>query len=308
MNLIDRINNESNIVSFANEDILRAYLPLFDTNKLNWMRIFNSDMQLSSCFITEHINEINWNWLMRPLPEAVIDRYHKQVVQWNVQMYAPTRTIEFVMKYQNNLNWEALSQNLPQWFNEYHVELFEDKLNWKHITSRVVKTLHPSILYQHIYDLDWEWITVNYIPDEQFAQTHINRILWDHPQLNTNNLSTEFLYDITDTRRIAFDMNRSQKKLNSDSEEAADMHLHGKKLAQGFNPSAKVRIGATVGFKFFCKHWKELDIGELERKQLITKEMIDFMERQSDSTSSTDSTFSIGPIEYDSDEVMCACI
>lgn len=302
MHWIDRINNGHDIASFIDEAFLNKHLPFEDTSSLNWMRIFNSDIQLTECFIVKYIRKINWSWMMRPIAESIIDRYNKSVVQWNVQLYGSARTIEFLMRYQDKFNWSELSRNLPKWFNEYHIEIFEDKLNWTRITHRVMN-LHSFIFMTHIDELDWKWISKYHIPDEVFALRFINYISWDDQQLHIANLSTEFLYDIRDTRQIAYDL-MGKSKHQEKSSKNINKHLDTHHLTDTFDPTAPLRIGSTIAFKFFKRHYKEIDLEELKKRNLLTDEMVQFIETQSD-TASTGSTVSI---EYDAQDVMVACI
>jgi hypothetical protein len=304
MHWIDRINNESNIASFIDETFLNEHIPVEDTSELNWMRIFNSDIQLTNCFIVRYIQKINWVWMMRPIAESILDRYNKSVVQWNAQLYGQARTIEFLMRYQDKFNWLELSRNLPKWFNEYHIEIFEDKLNWKLITSRVMH-LHPSILMMHIGELNWKWISIYNIPNEAFALRFINYIKWDEPQLHIANLSTEFLYDIRDTRQIAYDLSgvdKRQAPLHKSTTCINNLNIHH--LTNTFDPSCNIQIGATITFKFFKEHYHEIDLDELKKRNLLTEEMVQFIEIQTE----TDSTGSTISIDYDAQDVMVACI
>ena len=91
-----RINNESNIHRFITEEFLDNHLTHESVSMLNWMKIFNSKIHLSNPFIIRFIDYIDWNWMTRPLDEALLIRYKLKIVQWNCQLYGKPLTFEFL--------------------------------------------------------------------------------------------------------------------------------------------------------------------------------------------------------------------
>jgi len=285
MNWVDRVNTERDIASFIDEEFLTKHLQTDDISDLNWMKIFNSNICLDKCFIVAYIDHINWKWLIRPLPEPIVHRFHRFIIQWDAQLYGPPRTIEFMIQYRNLFNWNYLSANPPKWFNEYHAEIFENSLNWKSLTSRAI-SYSMNTISRHCNELDWNWISANYAMDETFAFRFMNHINWDIDDLDVSNLSTEFLYDVHNARQTAYDIYIRHKK--PEIKTRFDIMV-GSMMACGFDPRAPLRIGATISFRFFYTHWKELDISELQGRKMLTDNMINLLSDYSDTNSTYDS-------------------
>lgn len=131
ISLIDRINNERNIDTFLTESILQEYIDSGrSTTQLNWMKIFNSKMKLSNCFVVRYVDHIKWEWLTRQIDENIIDRYSRKVVQWNAQLYGEIRTYEFIVRHKKRFDWKLISINPPSWFTDVHYEAFGYHMDW----------------------------------------------------------------------------------------------------------------------------------------------------------------------------------
>ena len=135
--LQEMINTRSNIHTFLDESTLVEYISKKGTYGLNWMRIFNSKVELSNAFITRHLEFIEWKWLTRILDESILDIYSHKVVQWNVQLYGPVRTIDFMVKYKKRFQWDLISKNPPAWFTDTHYFIFGQSMNWKVLRTQV---------------------------------------------------------------------------------------------------------------------------------------------------------------------------
>jgi len=273
---IDRINTESNIASFIDEAFLLKHLLIDDVSDLNWMKIFNSSIELSKCFIVEYIRFINWNWLIRPLPEPIVDRFNRNIVQWDVQFYATSRTIEFITRYHKKINWDHLSLVPPQWFNEYHAEIFESLLDWNVLTP-MTASYSMNTLVRHVDELNWNWISSNNIKDEEFAFRFMNRINWDHIELDVSNLSTEFLYNIREAREAVYNIEHGIPKSIKKTKFTMMISSNG---AKGFDPESSLHIGSCISLKFFLMHWYELDLKKLQDRDMMTPEMYEILEKE----------------------------
>lgn len=207
--LLDRINNETNIHEFITEDDIVQLLRNHDATKLNWMRIFNSKILLSNEFIVKHIEYIDWNWMTRQMDESILIRYGTRIVQWNCQLYGKPRTFEFLTLNQGKFDWNMVSRSPPDWFNDIHFENFGSMMDWHYLT-KFSKKMDVRIISKYSDKLDWEWISANDIRSESFALRFIRLINWDHPALHKENLTDEFLNDLQDFREIADDMNCSK--------------------------------------------------------------------------------------------------
>ncbi len=237
---------------------------------IDWMSIFNSDMELSNEFIVTFINYIKWDLLTRPLPEVIIERYKKNIVQWNAQMYGPLRTIEFLIEYKNKIDWIEISKCPPQWFNEYHSELFADLLDWYELTPYAIN-YSLNLLYLFADYLNWDWISSNNIRDESFAKRFINRIKWDCHNLDTSNLSTEFLYDVQCSRMLEYNISNG---IIDEPCIAKYSALTNKSILEGFDPNNKnIRLGATITLRFFRKYIDLININELKNRGMFTQDM-----------------------------------
>lgn len=185
MSIIDRINNENNIESFIDESIL-VHNIRYET-ELSWMRIFNSKIILSNSFIINHIQFVKWKWMMRVLDEEFIHRYKSNIIQWNAQLYGPSRTFEFLFEYQDKFDWIAISKNPPQWFENIHFQVFGHLMSWKDL-SKFIDRMDFNTITMYAYDLDWEWITKHGIRDDAFAKRFYRLINWKHPQIDKSKL------------------------------------------------------------------------------------------------------------------------
>lgn len=200
--LIARINEEPNIHSFISEAKLIDCLQARRHDSVNWMKIFNSKIELSGSFIITHARFIEWDWLIRPLPEAILQIHLNKVVQWNAQLYSQTpRTFDFMAAHRHRFDWRLISVNPPSWFNELHYECFGSMMDWKCLTPRVMN-MNLGVLSLYAEKLDWPWISTNSIPGEPFAQMYIGYIHWDSPDLDVSNLSMEFLDKIKCIREL----------------------------------------------------------------------------------------------------------
>ena len=121
---IDLVNANNDIHKHLNETFLDEHIMMDNTSYLNWMNIFNSKIPLSNEFIIKYINYIDWKYLTRILDEPMLNRYYRNVLNWNIQLYGPSRTIEFVTKFQKKINWRLISMNPPSWFDETHYFIF----------------------------------------------------------------------------------------------------------------------------------------------------------------------------------------
>lgn len=181
----DTINTATSLDKLYTEENLNTNITIYNMNCLNWMKIFNSQIQLSNAFIIYYSQFIDWNWLVRPLDESMINLFHKKIKQWLIQLYAKPRTVDFIYTYNSKFDWGIISMNPPNWFESIHFEIFDKNLNWKLLTKHVSK-LDRSLFVCHINEYDWDWISANYLPDSQFCSNFYSYINWDHPNLASN--------------------------------------------------------------------------------------------------------------------------
>jgi hypothetical protein len=265
---VDRINHGSNIETFIDEQLLDNSTWMAGVKELNWMRIFNSKIPLSKCFVVKHIHLIEWNWLVRPLEEAILERYKSRVVQWNAQLYGRARTFEFMVKYQDRFDWIALSANPPAWFTEVYFDTFGSKMDWSKM-SHIYKTISNTILNRYVDRLNWNWISQNDIRSEAFAILNLRYINWNHPNLDTSNLSTEFLYDVRELQHMAYQLT-TEPLLPVKRKRNRLMAFITPGFSNGYNPLAPIRIGASITLRFAVDHSDELNWVEMNRKGLVT--------------------------------------
>ncbi len=262
---VDKVNNERNIHLFIDEEFLLENIPIADTTELNWMKIFNSKVKLSKCFIIKYIDCILWEWLMRPLDESIIFRYQLRVKQWNVQLYGETRTYEFINHFKDKFDWKMMSMCPPSWFSDVHFDMFGHMMDWTYVTNHIHKM---SIVTVNKYKkkINWSWVTRHHIRDEVFAYKFKKYIEWDDPHLHVLNLSTEFLYEIYEIRQIAYDLAQGKKYSPANDNLMC--------LANNFHKERSKRIGSTITFDFWIKHKESYDWVELDNKGLLTQEMM----------------------------------
>lgn len=242
---IECVNIERDVHTFIDEAFLRKHISVDDVSELNWMRIFNSTIKLSNSFILEYIKFIDWQWLTRPLDESFLNRYAYKIIQWNAQLYGRRLTFEFLCIHRNKFDWRLVSRSPPEWFNDLHYEEFGSMMDWSYLT-KFSDRMDSRILLKYADDVDWDWITVNSIRSEPFARQFITLIDWNNPNLDTSNLSTEFLYKVLTVRYRNYSKNHKDKK---------------------------IRIGASITIEFAVKHQDELDWLELAKKGLVTTKM-----------------------------------
>lgn len=269
---IASVNAAVNIESFVDEQSIIDHQWDTGIELLNWMKIFNSKVELSDCFIVKFIDLIDWTQLIRPIAESILGRYASRVVLWNAQLYGRIRTYEFMVEFQNKFNWAAVSRHPPTWFSDIHFDQFGDRMNWRALTSRY-QGLGDHIIRKFVDRVDWEWISEHNIRGEAFAINSLYYINWDHPRLDTSNLSTEFLFDVSELRRVAYMMKVSPLAPIRNPKNRLMAFLDDG-LAQGFNPNAPLRIGATITLRFAFDHYSELNWIELYRKNMVTDEML----------------------------------
>ncbi len=234
-----------------------------------WMDGFNTDGHLSDVDIIANIDRIDWAALTRQLPEGIIDRFYWKVVNWTPQLYGASRTVEFIMRYRSKFNWEDISANPPSWFTEYHAYMLEDDINWFALTPHIAG-YSMGILSLHDDDLDWDWISTNYIVDEAFAIRFINHINWNLDDLDVSNLSTEFLYELDHARQEELNMRlgvSTSMRYSRFSILLESMPLRNLKR------NDKIRIGGSITLMFFRKNLDRLDIDELKKRALLTADM-----------------------------------
>lgn len=256
---VERVNIERGISTFVDE-MLISTSDLDDLANLNWMRVFNSDVRLSDAFIVAHVDRIDWRWLMRPLSEPLIERYQRRVVQWDAQLYGESRTIEFLIQHQDHFNWEHLSAHPPAWFNEYHAEIFDERIDWFAFTSSLTQ-YSVGVLMRHSDELDWAWITAHAIRGEGFAFMFMRHIVWDQPMLDVSNLSSEFLYDVH-AAQSAIVHEEPQKNLPC---RVRRVRRFVNRLGD-VDRIMPVRMGATTSMEFIVDHLEELDSAEPKRQ------------------------------------------
>lgn len=251
MNWIERVNTERNIDAFIDEAFLIEHFQTDDVFELNWMRIFNSRVQLSNEFIIEYVEFIDWNWLTRLLDESLLNRYYKRVIQWNAQLYGPVRTFEFMAIHSHRFDWNLLSHSPPAWFTDIHFDAFGDGMDWNKLTKSS-KRMGVNVISKYAEKMDWGWMSLNDIRSEAFGFRFASLIHWNHPDLDITCLSTEFLYNISETVKLINEM-------------------RGIKLPSTHD--CLIRIGSSISVKFAYDHQYELDWIELAKKDLITDEM-----------------------------------
>ena len=240
------------------------------------MQIFNnSEIELSKAFIVGNIDHVEWKCMTRQLPEPIIDRYALRVINWNAQLYGQLRTYEFIVRHCDRFDWKRISLNPPNWFSDIHFEVFGHLMDWKCL-SRFSKKIDARILFDHADELDWDIISMNDIRSESFATIYLNKINWDHPQLDVSCLSTEFLYDVYQVRHLAHDVRTSPTMVNIPYVNPLSIRMQ-LKLADGLVLDAPPRIGATVSAEFMMEHGHELDWEELNSKGLLTDEFVELL-------------------------------
>lgn len=269
MSWTERINTERNIETFTDEQSIIDHLNDADIKQLNWMKIFNSKIELSNTFISHFVDRIQWNWLIRPLDEPMLERFHLRVLQWNAQLYGRPLTYEFLVKYQDRIDWKLLSRNPPEWFNDIYYSTFGSKMDWALLAPHYQK-IDCRLLTRFAGKVNWEWVSAHDIRSERFAIVHLYDINWDHPCLDVSHLSTEFLYDLYEVRRLAYKMmvwpispmikpkNRLMPFLSTD-------------LVKDYDPQEPPRLGATIGLKFAIDHRDLFNWNTLYANGLIDK-------------------------------------
>lgn len=264
---VEEFNNMRNVHLVYDEQSLEEHLSNCNTRKLNWMKIFNSQIVLSNCFVIKYITKIKWEWLTRQLDESILIRYKTLVKQWNSQLYGSTRTFEFVKMFAEKFEWSDISKNPPHWFSDIHFEQFGHLMDWNYVTTRCYRKISVSTLQKYCNQINWGWITRNDIRGEQFAQRFLQWIDWDDPFLDVSNLSTEFLYDIYEIRESVYELYGKKKKCHP----IESNNLLS--VANNFHPKTFKTIGATISTTFFMKHKNSFDWVELDRRGLLTGEM-----------------------------------
>ncbi len=270
---VELVNNGRNIETFVTQQDILDHLYDHDIDQLNWMKIFNSKIELTTCFITRFAHLIQWQWLIRPLPEAILERYHKHIIQWNVHLYGKPLTYDFLMNYQDRFNWTALSSNPPKWFTDIHYNAFGSKMDWKKLTKHC-KNIHSRLIERFAGNIDWEWVSEHDIRGERFAIIHLYDINWDHPRLDVSHLSTEFLYNLYEVRRLAYKMMYWPSSPLITSKKNRLMPFLSADLVKDYNPNDPPRLGATIGLRFAFDHRNVYDWKTLCRKGLINRDTL----------------------------------
>jgi len=269
--IIQRIRSNHVIDQYVSEDELLDELRFNPISIDDVMTIINSDMELSNEFIIAFIDFIDWTILTRPLPECIIMRFIWKIIHWDAQLYGRLRTIDFLIQHKNKFDWRKLSSKPPQWFTEYHAELFCNDLDWFLLTP-FISGYSMNTLCLHANDIDWEWMSVNNIPNEEFARRFINHIKWDHHNLDVSNISTEFLYEFNCAREIEYNL---KNKLHTKPRVNSFSLIISPIVLEDFDPNAKLRIGGSITLMFFRKHFTDIDIDEIKKRNLLTTEMQD---------------------------------
>ena len=107
---IDLVNANNEIHKHLTESFLEEHIGIDDTSYLNWMNIFNSKIVLSNEFIIKFLDYIDWKYLTRALDESMLERYSRYVLNWNIQLYGPPRTFEFMAIQEQQTQIEDLQQ------------------------------------------------------------------------------------------------------------------------------------------------------------------------------------------------------
>lgn len=154
---IDLVNANNDIHKHLNESFINERIQIDNTSYLNWMNIFNSKIPLSNEFIIKYINYIDWKYLTRTLDEPMLERYYHLVINWNVQLYGQTRTIDFITKFQKKFNWTHIAMNPPAWFNETHFLIFNLR------PRRVYRPAKKVVM--HIQTIELSVGSINNTPD-----------------------------------------------------------------------------------------------------------------------------------------------
>ena len=126
---IDIVNANNDIHKHLNESFLDERIDLDNTNYLNWMNIFNSEMVLSNEFMISHIKNIDWKYLTRVLDESMIERYSYLLRDWNIQLYGRHRTFEFIYMHHSKFDWWKIKQSPPTWFTQTHKMIFLNEIH-----------------------------------------------------------------------------------------------------------------------------------------------------------------------------------
>lgn len=123
---IDIVNNNNDIHKHLTESFLIKHIDFSNSNNLNWMNIFNSKIVLSNEFIIKFLDYIEWEYFTRILDESMLERYSRNIVNWNVQLYGPARTFEFMTKFQKKFDWQFINTYPPSWFKDTHYFVFRN--------------------------------------------------------------------------------------------------------------------------------------------------------------------------------------
>ncbi len=269
IDIMDRMFIDPNIELFVTERNILDTIKYNSMQNIQWMKIFNSGIELSNVFIVKYINNIDWQTLTRQLPECIIIRYKRNIVNWTAQLYGQSRTIEFLNEFNDKFDWEYISAHPPSWFTEYHAEIFDKKINWKTHTP-FTNGYSLNTISIHSNDLDWDWISANNIRNEKFANRFKMRINWDDEHLDVRNISTEFLYEIHCERMQDYKIaNNKNVKPRTNSLGAITCTY----TLDNFDPNKKLKIGNFISLIFFRKHIDELDINEIKDRNMFTEEM-----------------------------------
>lgn len=257
--------------SILTERMIKDNLTRDNMYEIDWTRILNSKIILSDEFIVYIAGMIDWSKITRILSEAIINRYTRYITHWDVQLYGPPRTIEFLIEHKKRFNWNKISKNMPGWMDELHTEILEDVLDWHAITQIASKTYQWNRLCMIADKLDWEWISENNIQSEEFALRFINRIIWDCYSLDTSNLSTEFLYEIYIARKSAYEF---QSGLESLPENTKYSLLINESFADGFIYRNAIQLGGTISLAFLRRHFDEIDMSEIRMRKILSEDDI----------------------------------
>ncbi len=236
---------------------------------VEWMSILNSSAPLSNDIIAMFAESIDWSSLTRQLPESIINRFHRNVINWTDQLYGAPRTIEFLTTYKNKFDWSKISEHPPTWFTECHAEIFDSLIDWRLHTPYAI-TYSFNTISMYALSLDWTWISTRNIPCEEFANRFLIYIEWDNANLDISNISTEFLYKLYQERLHNYNI---KNKIDSHHRLTAFSMIVKSLPIKTFQPRDKIAIGGSITLMFFRKHFDDIDIETLRERKMITAEM-----------------------------------
>lgn len=156
------------------ESFIRKYA--FD---INWKTISNSYAHLSTEFLREFKDRIDWNrYFNYHVPTEKFIEEFKDVVPWS---YVPGRvkmSENFIRRHRLEMEkyyafWTNICEH--QDLSEEFIEEFAEKVDWKAVSYK--QKLSKEMMHKYADKLEWRYIISNQNIDQKFVEEHIDYIL-----------------------------------------------------------------------------------------------------------------------------------